>query len=129
MAYDLKTAERVRRTLSSRTDVIEKRMVGGLSFSVHGSMCCGVTGSALMVRVGAEARERVMAERHVRPMEFGGRPLAGFVLVDPEGFRSDAALATWVRRGLDFVATLPATRPAARRLHLSTRRENSRHGQ
>jgi hypothetical protein len=113
MAYDLKTAERVRRILSSRSDAVEKRMVGGLSFVVGGSMCCGVTGSALMIRVGAEARERVLAQQHVRPMEFAGRPLAGFVLVDPEGFRTDAALAAWVQRGLDFAATLPAK--AARR--------------
>ena len=104
MGYDKQTAERVRRILSKRTDVIEKRMVGGLSFMVDGSMCCGVTGAALMVRVGAEARDRTLAEPHVRPMEFAGRPLAGFVCVDPAGFRTDASLRMWVQRGLDFVA-------------------------
>jgi TfoX/Sxy family transcriptional regulator of competence genes len=114
MGYDLKTAERIRRILSSRSDVAEKRMVGGLSFAVGGSMCCGVTGNALMVRVGAEARDRMLARPHVRPMEFAGRALAGFVLIDPEGFRTDAALAAWVQRGLDFAATLPAKRAATR---------------
>ncbi len=104
MAYDLKTAERVRRLLSSRKDVEEKRMVGGLSFSVNGKMCCGVSGDALMVRVGAEARDRTLAESHVRPMVFGGRPLAGFVLVDPAGFRTDASLRKWIQRGLDFLS-------------------------
>lgn len=82
-------------------------MVGGLSFVVGGSMCCGVTGSALMIRVGAEGRERALAEPHVRPMEFAGKRLAGFVCVDPAGYRSDAALTAWVQRGLDFVSTLP----------------------
>jgi TfoX N-terminal domain len=126
MSYDLTTAERVRRILSSRSDAVEKRMVGGLSFVVGGSMCCGVTGSALMVRVGAEARERVLARPHVRPMEFAGRPLAGFVLIDPEGFRTDAALAAWVQRGLDFVAALPAKRTAAvSRVRLRGRRDPS----
>ena len=129
MAYDLKTAERVRRILSGRSDIAEKRMVGGLSFMVAGTMCCGVTGTALMVRVGAEARVRALAEPHVRPMEFAGRPLAGFVLIDPEGFRTDAALAAWVQQGLDFAATLPAKRPATSRRRLSTPRENKRHGQ
>jgi hypothetical protein len=128
MAYDLKTAERVRQLLLKRSDVAEKRMVGGLSFVVGGSMCCGVTGSALMVRVGAEDRDRVLAQPHVRPMKFAGRPLAGFVLVDPEGFRSDAALAAWVQRGLDFAATLPAKRSAATRSRFSTPRENGRNG-
>ncbi len=129
MAYDLKTAERVRRILSSRSDAAEKRMVGGLSFLVDGTMCCGVTGTALMVRVGAEARERALAQPHVRPMEFAGRPLSGFVLIDPEGFRTDAALAAWVQRGIDFVSKLPAKRPASSRRRLSTPRENKRYGQ
>jgi len=124
MGYDLKIAERVRRSLSSQRDVVEKRMVGGLSFVVGGSMCCGVTGSALMVRVGAEARERALARPHVRPMEFAGRPLAGFVLVDPDGFRTDAALAAWVQQGLDFAATLPVKRPAARRSRSASPRED-----
>jgi len=107
MGYDEQTAERVRRTLRGRS-VVEKRMVGGLSFILDGSMCCGVTGNRLMVRVGPEALERTLAIPHVQPMKLGGRRLAGFVLVDPAGYRTDAALKTWVQRGIDFVATLPA---------------------
>ncbi len=105
MTYDPETAERVRRILSNREDVAEKRMVGGLSFLVDGSMCCGVTGSALMVRVGAEARERALAEPHVRPMEFAGRALSGFVCVEAAGVQTDGALARWVQKGIDFVTT------------------------
>lgn len=108
MGYDLKTAERVRGILSSRGDVVEKKMVGGLSFSVKGAMCCGVTSTGLMVRVGADARDQVLVEPHVRPMEFAGRQLAGFVCVEPPGFRTDRQLAAWVQRGIDFAASLPA---------------------
>lgn len=126
MAYDLKTAERVRQLLLKRSDVAEKRMVGGLSFVVGGSMCCGVTGSSLMVRVGAEQRDRVLAQPHVRPMKFAGRPLAGFVLIDPEGFRTDSALAAWVQRGLDFAATLPTKKATPATLGRRRRRRGSR---
>jgi TfoX/Sxy family transcriptional regulator of competence genes len=115
MGYDENAAERVRRILSGRLDVIEKRMVGGLSFIVNGSMCCGLTSTALMVRVGPEAYERALAQPHVRPMEFAGRPLAAFVCVDPAGYRTDTALATWVQRGIDFVMTLPEKQPASKR--------------
>ena len=115
MGYDEKTAERVREILSGRGDVVEKRMIGGLSFLVNGSMCCGVTSEGLMVRVGPEGREEALAQAHVRPMEFGGRPLAGFVLVDPEGYQDAAALATWVQHSVDFALTLPAKAPAARK--------------
>ena len=108
MSYDAGTAERVRGVLSGRADVVEKKMVGGLSFVAGGHMCCGVTGTALMVRVGAAERERALAEPHVRPMRLGGRVLSGFVCVDPAGVAADEALARWVQRGLDFVASLPA---------------------
>ena len=110
MGYDAEAAGRVRRLLSGRDDVAEKKMVGGLSFLVNGNMCCGVTGTALIVRVGPDGREQALGEPHVRPMEFAGRPLSGFVRVDPPGFAGDDALARWVQRGLDFVSRLPAKR-------------------
>jgi len=105
----------VRRVLSGRRDVVEKRMVGGLSFVVNGSMCCGVTDTALMVRVGREGREEALAQPHARPMKFAGRTVAGLVCVNPGGYRTESALAKWVQRGLDFVSTLPAKKPRARR--------------
>ena len=113
MGYDENTAERVRRILSGRRDVVEKKMVGGLSFMVSGSMCCGVTGSALMVRVGREAYQGMLTKPHVRPMEFAGRRPTGFVLVDAGGYRTDTALARWVQRGIDFVSKLPTKKPVA----------------
>jgi hypothetical protein len=114
MAYDEDTAERVRRALSGRRDLAARKMMGAICFMSSGHMCCGVTGSALMVRVGPDAYEQILAERHVRPMEIAGRRTAGFVLVDPDGFRTEAALARWIQRGLDFVSTLPPKRPAAK---------------
>ena len=110
MSYDEAVAVRIRRVLSRRKDVVEKRMVGGVSFIVRGNMCCGVTRDKLMVRVGPEARRRVLRKPHTEPMRFAGRPLAGFICVKPAGYRTDRALSTWVQRGLDFVATLPKQR-------------------
>lgn len=115
MNYDESVAARVRRMLSRRRDVVEKRMVGGLSFIVRGSMCCGVTGDRLMVRVGPDARTRMLAKPHTVPMKFAGRSLAGFICVKPAGYRSDRALQAWLQCGIDFVATLPVRRVTPRR--------------
>jgi TfoX/Sxy family transcriptional regulator of competence genes len=104
MAYDERMTERVRRHLSGRRDLVEKRMMGGICFMVNGRMCCGVSARALMVRVGREAYPRMLAQPHVRPLEFAGRRPTGFVLVDPAGCRTHAALARWIKRGIDFVS-------------------------
>jgi TfoX/Sxy family transcriptional regulator of competence genes len=88
--------------------VVEKKMVGDLSFLVNGNVCCGITGMALMVRVGAESREHAQREPHVRPVLFADRALSGFICIDPEGCVADDALTSWVQRGLDFVSGLTA---------------------
>lgn len=107
MAYDEASVERVRGLMSHRSDVVEKGIVGGgLGFMVGGHLCCGVSLRGLTVRVGAAAMDEVLALQHVRRLEFGGHPTAAFVVVEPDGYRDDDALARWVTRGLQFFDTL-----------------------
>jgi TfoX/Sxy family transcriptional regulator of competence genes len=115
MRYDERLASRVRRMLSARDDVVEKKMFGGLCFMVNGAMCCGLTKTDFMVRVGPAQYDDALAQPHARPMDFTGRPLAGMVYVAPEGLRSAAALAKWVGRGVRFVSSLPAKTVGTRR--------------
>ncbi|MGH7437481.1 MAG: TfoX/Sxy family protein [Polyangiaceae bacterium] len=103
MGYDERLASRIRECLSDRTDVVEKEMFGGLCFMVGGAMCCGLTKSDFMVRIGPAQYEDALAQPHARPMDFTGRPLKGMVYVAPEGLETRAALGKWVRRGLAFV--------------------------
>jgi hypothetical protein len=119
VAYDEKTAERVRSLLTSRSDVVEKKLMGGLCFMVKDAMCCSVSSrGGLLVRVGAEARERMLGDPHVRPMELAGRTVSGFVRVMPEGYRTEAALRKWIQRGVDFVEKLSAKQSPRKRSHL-----------
>lgn len=114
MGYDEAAAERVRGVLSRRADVVEKKMFGGLCFMVGGGMCCGLTGSSLIVRVGPERYEEALSQPHARLMDFTGRPVNGMVYVDPAGYETDAALGSWIQQGIDFVSTLPAGASATR---------------
>jgi len=121
MPYDVQAADGIRFVLSDRHDVVERKMMGGLVFMVNGHMCVVASGrGGLLVRVGADVQARVLKEPHVKPMTMAGRPMAGFVRVAPEGYRSAAALRKWVKRGLDHVETLPP-QPAKRRLARTAR--------
>jgi TfoX/Sxy family transcriptional regulator of competence genes len=112
--YDEKIATRIRAALADREDVVEKRMFGGLCFMVNGQMCCGLTKTDFMVRVGKDAYEDALAQPHARPMDFTGRPLVGMVYVDPAGLKTAAALKKWVGRGVAFVSTNVPARPKKR---------------
>jgi TfoX/Sxy family transcriptional regulator of competence genes len=108
MAYDEGLSQRIRELLSDAPTVEEKKMFGGLAFMVNGNMAVGVTGAELMVRVGAENYQSALADPHVRPMDFTGKPLRGFVYVDEKGYETDEGLAKWVSHAVDFVLTLPS---------------------
>ena len=107
MAYDEKLAARVRLALAAEFTT-EKKMMGGLCFMVRGHMCCGVETERLMVRVGPQAHERALKLKHAAPMDFTGRPMRGFVYVLPPGVAKQRGVDAWVRRGLEFVVSLPA---------------------
>lgn len=107
VAYDEATADRIRRLLAGRADVVEKRLGGGgLGFMVDGNLCCGVSSRGLTVRVGPEAKADAVAKPYVSPLAFGGRETAAFFVVEPAGYASPASLEEWVEEGLRYVDTL-----------------------
>jgi hypothetical protein len=114
MAYGEQLANRIRQAFGTRNDITERKMFGGLAFLCLSRMCCGIVGSDLMVRVADDEFDVIMRGRHVRPMDFTGRPLRGFVYVSPPGFHTAAALRTWLSRG-ERVAEEKATGPTKRR--------------
>jgi TfoX N-terminal domain len=99
MAYDEELANRIRGTLRARTDITERRMFGGLAFLCEGRMCCGIVGNDLMVRVPIGEFDAALRKPYVRPMDFTGKPLKGFVYVSPSGFVTAASLRLWLTRG------------------------------
>jgi TfoX/Sxy family transcriptional regulator of competence genes len=106
MAYDEGLAERIRTIMAGHEEVTEKKMFGGLSFMLHGNYACGVAGT-LVVRVGKERHDEVMAFPFTRVMDFTGRPMKGWVYVDPPGYEDDKDLAHWVKLGIDHAISLP----------------------
>lgn len=108
MAYDPGLAQRIRETLGSRPGLSERRMFGGLAFLLDGKMFVGVSGSVLMARVGPERYQDALAVPHTRVMDFTGRPMKGYVYIDPPGLAEDRDLGAWVNWCAGFVASLPA---------------------
>jgi hypothetical protein len=108
VAYDERLADRVRALLGDHPRLREQKMFGGLAFLVAGNMAIGILGDTLMVRVGRDAYEGALARPHTREMDLTGRPMRGFVLVDPAGIRTRGTLEGWVDRGLAFAESLPA---------------------
>ncbi len=108
VAYNEELAGRVRAALADRTDVEEKKMFGGLSFMVAGQMCCGVLKNDLVVRIEPAEFDNLVAQPHVRPFDFSGRPMQGMVYVESSSLADPEVLQTWLHRGMACVAAHPS---------------------
>ena len=115
MAYDEILAERVRAVLPGLDGLSEKQMFGGWCLLVDGKMSVGIVKDELMVRLAPAVAEAMLEQPHVRPMDFTGRPLKGFLYVEPAGIASESALREWVAMAVDFAASLPAKKPGKKR--------------
>lgn len=111
MAYDEELAERIRAALAERDDVTERKMFGGIAFMVADAMAVGVVHHDLMVRVGPDIHDEALARPFVRPMDFSGRPMRGFIYVAPAGLGEDEALARWVAAGVTYAESQPRRKP------------------
>lgn len=107
MAYNQDLADRIADVLSEMAETTQKKMFGGIAFMVNGHMCCGIANDALMLRVGPEIYAETLEQPHVRQMDFTGRPMKGYIYVDPEGLATKKALKKWVAMGVRFVQSLP----------------------
>jgi hypothetical protein len=71
-----------------------------------GKMFCGIVKDDLVVRVGPERYEEALGRPHVRPMDFTGRPMNGYVFVAPAGCSTEKAVSAWVATAATFVSSL-----------------------
>ena len=108
MAFDEALAERIRHLLARRKNVEEKKMFGGIGFLLNGNLLVGVWKDSLCVRLGPEQAEEALPEPHVREFDITGRPMKGWMLVEPESVTGDDQLQGWIRRAVNFVGKLPA---------------------
>jgi TfoX/Sxy family transcriptional regulator of competence genes len=120
MAVDEDLAGRMRAVLAGAGAVREVRMFGGLCFMLNGNMIAGTSKHGLLVRVGENQHERALARPGAKPMEMTGRPMKGYVFVDPPP-HDERALREWLELALAFVNTLPPKLPKSR--HQQTKTE------
>ena len=128
MPYDPALAERMRPYLLPRVGVSEKAMFGGIAFLVHGNMCCGIWPAGrsstrhwksaknsesegrkdlLVIRLSVDDGTKALKKPHVRVMDITGRPMKGWLFVEPLGYKKDADLYGWIDKAFAFASSLP----------------------
>lgn len=107
MSYDAGLAERVKACLETSPEVETRRMFGGLAFLIRRHLICCVYDDELITRVAPAEQASALSCEYVHSMDYAGRPMAGFVVVEPAGMDSEEALDAWIEPALAFASALP----------------------
>lgn len=111
VAYDEDLADRIRALVATERGLSEKKMFGGLAFLVGGNMAIAASGQGgILVRVGPEQSDRLVASTKATVAIMRGRPMAGWLRVGADDVRTTRQLAKWVELGIGYARGLPAKR-------------------
>jgi hypothetical protein len=103
--YDERLDERIADAVAP-LETVRKKMFGGTCYILRGNMMAGVFKDSLILRLGEEAAERALHEPNVRPFDITGRPMRGWVMVEPPGAEG-SALDSWLGLAREYAESLP----------------------
>lgn len=102
MAYDENLAKRVRQRFAELPNVVEKEMMGGLTFMYNDKMCVGIIKDELMCRIDPALHDESVQKPGCRTMDFTKRPMRGYVLIEESGMKAQKYFDFWINLALDF---------------------------
>jgi hypothetical protein len=103
MPYDEYLAERMRRAFRDQNIAFEeKKMMGGICYLVNDKMCAGIVKNRMMARLDPEIQPEALKKKGCIEMDFTGKPMKGFVFIEPEGIDTDQELDYWISLCLDY---------------------------
>ena len=82
-------------------DVWRYRLLGAWEYGMWGN------GESLLVRIRPDATDAALAQPAVRVFDMTGRPMKGWIIVDPAGLQSADDLKHWIEQGMAFAQSLP----------------------
>ena len=102
MAYNQILADRIREQLQDLEGIEEKEMMGGLCFMLNDKMCVGIIKDEIMCRFDPALYEEVLEKTGCHEMDFTGKPMKGWVLIDDSGMKTVADLNYWIGLSVDY---------------------------
>ena len=114
MAYSEPLANRIRESLSTTKRVKEKEMMGGLTFMINDKMCVGILKDEMMCRIDPDRQEEALGKQGCRIMDFTGRPMKGYVMVDDSGMKTVKEFNFWIGLCLEFNKKAKSSKKASK---------------
>ena len=113
--YNVKLEAVIDSAVKRWKDVDKKKMFGGVCYLLKSKMCFGIYKDSLIVRMDKDQADKSLRGRNVKPFDITGSPMAGWVMVEEEEWKSAAGLVKWMAIGKEFALSLPEKKRKAKK--------------
>lgn len=103
MPYSEKLEKRITAILKSKRNMVVKKMFGGVCFMLKDKMIAGIVEDKLMIRCRKDDYDTLLKKPNASVMNFTGKPMKGFLYIEPAGIRTEMQLMRWIEVGIDFL--------------------------
>ena len=77
-------------------------MFGGLAYMINDKMCVGIIKEDMMARIHPEKVDEALKKSGCKLMDFTGRPMKGYIMIEPIGYDLDQDLEYFIDLALAF---------------------------
>jgi hypothetical protein len=107
MSYNLDLEKKLDGLSTRYGTLVNKKMFGGIGYLMNGNLVFGIHKQALVLRTSTESTDELLKTEFVSVFDISGWPMKGWLLVSPDGLKTDKRLLELLNLAADYVKTLP----------------------
>ncbi len=108
MGYNLELEKKLVPYAKKWGDLVGKKMFGGIGYLRNGNMAFGIYQESLILRLADAKSVLALQAAEIKPADITGRPMKGWVMMSPEGWRDGTLLGKWLKLAYECAGSLPA---------------------
>ena len=85
----------------------KKNLFGGVAYLVNGNMAFGIHKQSLIIRTSKERAKELLTRDSMSIFDITGRPMLGWLMVSPDGLKTEKQISDLLKIAIDYVNTLP----------------------
>jgi len=107
MSYNIDLEKKIDSLVTKLGTFAKKKMFGGIGYLMKGNLVFGIHKQSLVIRTSPQSAEGLLKKEFVSIFTITCRPMRGWLLIAPEGVKTEKQLSEYLQIAVDYVKTLP----------------------
>lgn len=107
MTYDLNLEQKLDKLSAQLGTFTKRNLFGGIGYLMNGNMVFGIHKQSLVIRTSKERAKELLTKDFISIFDITGRPMMGWLMIAPDGLKTEKQISDLLHVAIDYVKTLP----------------------